>query len=185
MKKSKISLDDLLEHFDQKTRVPDEKIVPTLIHTATRHATMQALVVANRARGTPGDELNAESSFGRQYHSFTGPDDELDRIRDYSDAKFPVCACTNALGLGQNWTRVRKVIQVGQASPAHLSQITGRCGRNGKPGLAVIYVEKTRKGGKNHISDFQGVECLTDDDKLDAFATSKVCIRIVLNLSNT
>lgn len=108
MKKSKNSLEDLLNHFDQKTRVPDEKVVPTLIYTATRHATMQALVVANRARGTPGDEMNAESTFARRYHSCTGNEDKLDRIRDYSDGKFAVCACTNALGLGQNWTRVRK-----------------------------------------------------------------------------
>lgn len=185
MKKSKNSLENLKNHFDLKVHIPDSEVFPTLIYTSTRHATMQALVVAKQARGTPGDELNAESSFGRRYHSCTGPEDKIDRNQDFSEGKFQACACTNALGLGQNWTRVRKVVQVGRGSPPHISQITGRCGRNGLPGLAIIYIEKTRKGGKNEISEFADVENWTDDDKLDAFAKTLVCIQIVLNLSNT
>ncbi|KNE90859.1 hypothetical protein PSTG_15725, partial [Puccinia striiformis f. sp. tritici PST-78] len=54
-----------------------------------------------------------------------------------------------ALGLGQNWKRVRKVVHMGKGDPASTSQMIGRCGRDGRPGLAVLFVEKTRRKGKN------------------------------------
>lgn len=184
MTKSRKSLEDLLHNFDIKSRIPDNEVPPTLIYSGTRHATMQALIIANRACGTSGDELNPESLFGRRYTSCTGPTDKLDRVQDFSDEKFPVCSCTNALGLGQNWTRVRRVIQVGRAAPWHLSQVTGRCGRDGRPGLAIIYVEKTRRGGKNKIEDFDWSQDFTEDDMLDGFAITGVCLRIALTLSN-
>jgi superfamily II DNA helicase RecQ len=40
-------------------------------------------------------------------------------------------SCTMALGLGQNWKRVRSVIHFGWGDPVLILQMIGRCGRAG------------------------------------------------------
>lgn len=151
MQNSKSSLRDLLGHFALRSEVPDNQIPPTLIYTNTRQKTMTALKVLNTARQVPKGEYNARSTFARRFHSNTGPTDKKANIADYSKGIYPIIACTLALGLGQNWTRVRQVIQMGRADSGAVSQIIGRCGRNGKQGLAWFYVEKTRPRKKCSI----------------------------------
>ncbi|EHS63518.1 uncharacterized protein PGTG_21694 [Puccinia graminis f. sp. tritici CRL 75-36-700-3] len=59
-----------------------------------------------------------------------------------------------ALGMGQNWSRVRRVIQMGRGDPSAICQMIGRAGRDGRPGLAIMFVEKTRKGGEEQSGGF-------------------------------
>jgi superfamily II DNA helicase RecQ len=91
-----------------------------------------------------------------------------------------------ALGLGQNWTRVRSVVHMGRGDPSAICQMIGRCGRDGKPGLAILFVEKTRTNGKNSIAQFKagnGGE-QSDDDRMDALAVTPVCLRIAFAVNN-
>ncbi|OAV96427.1 hypothetical protein PTTG_04007 [Puccinia triticina 1-1 BBBD Race 1] len=89
-----------------------------------------------------------------------------------------------ALGLGQNWKRVRSVIHIGQGDPASICQMLGRCGRDGKKGLAIMLVEAHRKNGKNSVSDFTNVEFQNDDDRMDALAITPVCLQVAYLLDN-
>ncbi|KAH9470239.1 hypothetical protein Pst134EA_007504 [Puccinia striiformis f. sp. tritici] len=87
-----------------------------------------------------------------------------------------------ALGLGQNWSRVRSVIHMGRGDPAAICQMLGRCGRDGRPGVAIMFVEKSRIGGKNNINQIvDGIE-QSDDDRMDALAITPVCLRIAFAL---
>lgn len=89
-----------------------------------------------------------------------------------------------ALGLGQNWTRVRRVIQMGRADPSCVAQVLGRCGRDGRPGLGIMMVEPTRRNGKNSVEDFENVSFMNDDDRMDALAITTVFLRIALSIDN-
>lgn len=71
---------------------------------------------------------------------------------------------------------------MGQADAAAVSQIMGRCGRNGLPGLAVFYVEKNRHNGKNLVAEFEGLKEFSDDDLMDGLAITPVCLRIAFTL---
>jgi hypothetical protein len=62
----------------------------------------------------------------------------------------------------------------------------GRCGRDGRPGLAFLFVEKNWKNGKNKLSDFissvPGEQ--EEDDRMDALAITPICLRIALAIDN-
>jgi superfamily II DNA helicase RecQ len=77
-----------------------------------------------------------------------------------------------ALGLGQNWKRVRSVIHIGRGDPASIAQGIGRCGRDDRPGLGIIFVEKNRKNGKNTVDQFTNPEYQNKDDRMDALAVT-------------
>ncbi|KNE86899.1 hypothetical protein PSTG_19732, partial [Puccinia striiformis f. sp. tritici PST-78] len=113
--------------------MPSSKLAPTLIYSGTRRKTGEVLEVLARARGTPNEASVARSSFARRYHACTGEKDKLRVVEDFADGKFPMCSCTMALGLGQNWTRVRSVIHMGRGDPSAVGQMIGRCGRDGRP----------------------------------------------------
>ncbi|EFP74253.1 uncharacterized protein PGTG_00209 [Puccinia graminis f. sp. tritici CRL 75-36-700-3] len=89
-----------------------------------------------------------------------------------------------ALGLGQNWKRVRKVIHMGRGDPSNICQMMGHCGRDGRPGLAVLFMEKNRRNGKNSIDDFTGIKEQSDDVRMDALAMTPVCLRIAFSCDN-
>lgn len=179
------SLDFLKRHFSMRVDIPDNEVVPTLVYSGSRNGTMNALKAMNKARNTQGDEFNPDSSFGQRYHSCSGERTKVNRIQDYTDRKFPVMSCTSALGLGPNWTHARIVVQLGRAGLSEITQVVGRVGRNKQPGLAVIYLEETRKQGLNSIDDFKDMTSQTDDQRMDALKFSKVCVRIALVLANT
>ncbi|KAI7948774.1 hypothetical protein MJO29_010439 [Puccinia striiformis f. sp. tritici] len=180
------SCDDLSQLYGPQSQTPDEKVVPSLVYGTSRASTMQALKSANTSRGTIGGQNNPYSNFARRYHSCTGDKTKLDVINDFSQDKVAVISCTMALGLGQNWKRVRMVVHFGRGDPASLFQMIGRTGRDGRPGLAIIFVEPHRKNGKNCVEDFEDDDPMnqTEDDRMDAFAITPVCLRIAFSLDN-
>lgn len=180
------SLPFLRHNFPNETDVPTEELLPTLVYSGSRKGTMTALAQINRARGTPGAEFDPLTPVARRYHSCSGELTKLERMQDFSDRKFPIMSCTSALGLGTNYEFVRQVVQLGRAGVPELAQIIGRVGRNKNKGLAVVYIErKASKGGLNTIEDFEGKEEQSDDDMMNAWAITPVCLRVALVLGNT
>lgn len=179
------SLGFLKNHFSKKVDVPDDEVVPTLVYSGSRDGTMRSLRVMNEARGTEVDDFNPDSTFAQRYHSCSGDETKLMRIQAYTDQKFPVMACTSALGLGQNWTHTRIVVQLGRSGVPEVTQVVGRVGRNKKPGLAVLYFEENRKGGSNSVEDLIDLNEQTDEQMMDALNCTHICLRIALVLANT
>ncbi|KAA1079242.1 ATP-dependent DNA helicase sgs1 [Puccinia graminis f. sp. tritici] len=161
---------DLLDIFAPKAETPDACVVPTLIYSGTRNRTKHVMKALDLARGTPGNSSRPNSSFVRRFHSCTGEKDKLKLVEDFASKKLPVISCTMALGMGQNWSRVRCVIQMGRSDPSAICQMIGRAGRDGRPGLAIVYVEPKRTGGKNSVDDFAGCDRQNDEDRMDALA---------------
>lgn len=107
-------------------------------------------------------------------------------MTSFTKGEFAVMSCTGALGLGTNYEFVKQVVQLGRAGVPELTQIIGRVGRNKRPGLAVVYVEKSRKkGGKNEVTDFDDLKKQNDDDLMDAWAITPICLQVALVLGNT
>jgi superfamily II DNA helicase RecQ len=166
------SFDDL---YATQEQTPDCKIVPTLIYSTTRNLTETVLDVVNRARNPIKTNNAAFSTFAQRYHSQTGKFDKPDIVNSFASGVFPVVSATMALGLGQNWKRVWCVIHMGRGDPAAICQMLGHCGRDGQPGLGMIFVEPTRKNGKNSISKLNtNVEFQNNDDRMDALAVTPV-----------
>ncbi|EFP84707.2 uncharacterized protein PGTG_10866 [Puccinia graminis f. sp. tritici CRL 75-36-700-3] len=184
MKSSIQSCEDILQVYDPKSHIPDEQLVPSLIYSGTRVRTLQVLEVLDQARGTPGNHLNPRNSFARRYHACTGELDKKDVIDDFASGKVPVLSCTLALGMGQNWKLVRQIIHIGRGDPSLICQMIGRCGRDGRPGLAILMVETNRPNGKNSIADFPPNQVQTDEDRMDALAITPVCLRIAFSMDN-
>ncbi|KAA1076521.1 ATP-dependent DNA helicase sgs1 [Puccinia graminis f. sp. tritici] len=175
---------DLKNIFPLKEKTSDQDIVPTLIYSGTRARTLTVLEVLDMARGTPGGCLNPDNTLARRFHSCTGDKDKVSCIEGYSQGSFPIISATMALGLGQNWKRVRCVIHMGRADPANVSQMIGRCGRDGRDGLAILFVEPNRKGGKNSEEDFSNPTDQSDDDRMDALAITSCCLRVAFAMDN-
>ncbi|KAA1138033.1 ATP-dependent DNA helicase sgs1 [Puccinia graminis f. sp. tritici] len=178
------SADDLLRIYAPNTMVPSEKVVPTIIYSGTRNATFQVMKVVNEARQTKWHEYDPEDSFIRRFHSVTGDEDKAENMADYAEAKYPVISATMALGLGQNLKRVRCVIHMGRGDPSSIVQMVGRCGRDGKTGLGLLFMEPTRKKGRNDVGSFTCDKIQDDDDRMDALAITPVCLRIALTVDN-
>ncbi|EFP93397.2 uncharacterized protein PGTG_19415 [Puccinia graminis f. sp. tritici CRL 75-36-700-3] len=175
---------DLLNVFPTKQKTSDEDLVPTLIYSGTRARTFTVLQVLDMARGTPQNCLDPNNTLARRFHACTGDKDKVDVVEGFSKGQFPIISSTMALGLGQNWKRVRCVIHMGRADPENVMQMIGRCGRDGKDGLAILFVEGNRKGGKNAINDFVNVQNQSDDDRMDALAITPVCLRVAFAIDN-
>jgi superfamily II DNA helicase RecQ len=138
---------DLFEIFGLKSETPDDLVVPTLIYSGSGNRTLQAMKVITAARvgsAVPSRVLKANSTLIRRFHSCTGNSDKISVVDDFANEVFPVVSCTMALGMGKNWSRVRRVIHIGRGDPSAICQMIGRCGRDGRPGLAIFYVEKRR-----------------------------------------
>ncbi|KNF03954.1 hypothetical protein PSTG_03039 [Puccinia striiformis f. sp. tritici PST-78] len=155
MESSFRSYNDLGQLFGSQEQTHDSKVVPSLIYSSTRALTMQALKVMKNARGTSGGQNNPSSHFARRFHSCTGDLTKVDVVKDFASDEVAVISCTMALGLGQNWQCVCMVSHFGRGDPASLFQMIGRCGRDGKPGLAVMFVEPNQRNRKNCVEDFE------------------------------
>ncbi|POW00185.1 hypothetical protein PSTT_13303 [Puccinia striiformis] len=142
----------------------------------------QSLEVLDKARGSGDAAEDPDSTFARRFHSITGNLGKVDVAEDFGAGKFPIVSATMALGLGQNWSRVRSVIHMGRGDPAAICQMLGRCGRDGRPGVAIMFVEKTRVGGKNQIHQILDGFEQSDDDRMDGLAITPVCLRIAFSL---
>ncbi|KAA1101481.1 ATP-dependent DNA helicase sgs1 [Puccinia graminis f. sp. tritici] len=124
MESSLKSANDLMNMFGNKKEVNSEDIVPTLLYSGTRNATFQVMKVVNSAHGTAGEEYNPDSALIRRYHAGTGDMDKDDTILGYKRGDFPCILSTMALGLSQNWKRVRRVIHMGRGSGGPLRYAT-------------------------------------------------------------
>ncbi|OAV92715.1 hypothetical protein PTTG_10627 [Puccinia triticina 1-1 BBBD Race 1] len=129
----------LLDMFPGKDKVENEAMVPTLIYSGTRNATLQVMKVANEAHDTAGKEFNPNSLLICRFHASTGDMD---------------------------------------------NQIIGRCGRDGKTRLAILFVEKKRKFGLNTPEAIKKANKQANDTQMDALAITPVCIRIALSIDN-
>ncbi|KAA1073661.1 ATP-dependent DNA helicase sgs1 [Puccinia graminis f. sp. tritici] len=184
MESSLKSASDLMNMFGNKKEVNSEDIVPTLIYSGTRNATFQVMKVVNSAHGTAGEEYNPDSALIRRYHAGTGDMDKDDTILGYERGDFPCISYTMALGLGQNWKRVRRVIHMGRGDPSCINQMIGRCGRDGKPGLAILFVEQKCKFGLNTPEAIKKADKHKNDTRMDALAITPVCLRIAFSIDN-
>ncbi|PLW55461.1 hypothetical protein PCANC_07071 [Puccinia coronata f. sp. avenae] len=174
MLKSLASSLDVIRVFPSAQDVSNEDMVPCLVYSGSRNRTMTVLEVIDRARETIGKAYKPRSPCARRYHSCTGDLDKIDAVNDYANNMYPVISCTMALGLGQNWSRVH----MGRGDPANISQMIGRCGRDGRPGLAILFVEKNRKNGKNLVDQFPPTP--VDEDRMDALAVTPIYMNINL-----
>ncbi|KNE99050.1 hypothetical protein PSTG_07702 [Puccinia striiformis f. sp. tritici PST-78] len=152
------SVKDLTEMFGKK-----EDVVTTLIYSETQNTTLEVMKVVNTAWGTTAGEFNPKSKVIRQYHTCTGDMEKEDVISGYESGNFSCITCTMALGLGQNWKRVRRVIQIGQGNPSCVAQIIGCCGHNGQSGLAIMFVQPKRRSGLNTLEAIAKVDRTMDD----------------------
>jgi superfamily II DNA helicase RecQ len=105
-------------------------------------------------------------------------------VDQFAKEEFPIISATMALGLGQNWKRVRMVAHMGRGDPAQIAQMIGRCGRDSRDGLALLFMEKNRRSGKNSVDQFRMGSAQSDDDRVDALAITPVCLRIAFSLDN-
>lgn len=179
------SAQDLLRIIPHASDVSHSQYPQALVYSGTQNHTLTVLKILHKARGTPQGAKNGLSSFARRFHAATGPIDKLSRINDFASGLFLVLACTLALGMGQNWSCVREVIIMGRADPSNLIQMGGRCGRDGRPGLVFLFMERTRPRGKNELRDFVLGAVQSDDDRMDALALTPVCLRVAFNVDNT
>ncbi|KAA1128734.1 ATP-dependent DNA helicase sgs1 [Puccinia graminis f. sp. tritici] len=175
---------DIIKLFPSANDVADSDMVPSLVYSGSRNRTMTVLDVVSLARETPGCTMVPNSSCARRFHSCTGDEDKITTVDDFAQGRFPVISCTMALGLGQNWKRVRMVAHMGRGDPASICQMIGRCGRDGNPGLAVMFVEKNRRGGKNRLDQFIRGAPQNDLDRMDAMAITPLCLRVAFSLDN-
>lgn len=166
--------------FGPKELVKNSDLPPTLIYSSDQNGTLAHLKIINISRRTPADAFNALSPFAQRYHATTGHQDKLNRVERFSLGLLAVICCTLALGLGQNWTRVRRVVVVGRQDPSITTQMIGRGGRDGRQSLGIMLVESSRTHGKNKSADFTYLTNMTEDDRMDAYAITMVCLRIAL-----
>ncbi|KAA1075463.1 hypothetical protein PGTUg99_010458 [Puccinia graminis f. sp. tritici] len=176
------SCDDLLRIYAPHTKVPAIKTVPTIIYSGQLDATFQVMKIVNEARDTKGGEMDPHSELIRRFHSVTGELDKQKNIADFAEGKVPVLSASMALGLSQSVKRVRSVITMGRADPSAIVQMVSNCGLDGNPGLALLFMEPKRKEGKNSPDDFDAKlkQSQSDDDRMDAFAITPVCLRVAL-----
>jgi superfamily II DNA helicase RecQ len=155
-----------------------------IIYSGTQNWTFQVMKVVNKARHNQKHEYDPNDQFIRRYHLVTGDEDKARRVEDFGNAQVPVILATMALGLGQNLKRVRCVVHMGRGNPAAIVQMVGRCGRDGNVGLGLLFMECTRKNGKNDVEAFGDKIHQDDDARMDALAVTPCCLRIALALDN-
>ncbi|EFP92773.2 uncharacterized protein PGTG_18657 [Puccinia graminis f. sp. tritici CRL 75-36-700-3] len=175
---------DLIKVFPSSKEVADLDMVPSLVYSGLCSWTATVLDVIDWARETPGGALQPNSHCARRFHSCTGNEDKIMCVEDFASGSFPVISCTMALGLGQNWKWVKMVTHMGRGDPASICQMIGRSGRDGKKGLAILFVEKNCWNGKNHIDRFVRGATQTDLDRMDVLAITTLCLRVAFALDN-
>ncbi|PLW26394.1 hypothetical protein PCANC_27792 [Puccinia coronata f. sp. avenae] len=178
------SPDDLLEMFGPQDQIPNKSLPPTLVYSSTQNATLQVMKVINQAHGTPTGKFNPNSTLICRYHSCTRDLDKEDTVNGFKKKEFPMISCTMALGLGQNWKRVCRVFHMVRGDPSCICQMMGLCGRNSKPGLAVLFMEPKRRFGINKIEAVTKADKQMDDTRMDCLAITPMCLRIAFSMDN-
>lgn len=114
----------------------------------------------------------------RRFHTTTCPSDKIQRARDFDEGKFPIMTCTNALGLGQNWTRVRRVFIVGEVDPMEVLQMAGQGGRDSRPAVAFLLVHPLSSEQEGELTGLPDQSKQNDDHRMHAMMITKVCLRL-------
>lgn len=179
------SAKDLTLIIPHHSRVSNVEMIPMLIYSGTRNATSTVSRVVCEARGTPEDARDGNSSCVRRYHSAIGDKDKILWAQEFGEGKFPIFSCTSALGLGQNWQRVRMVVIMGAMDPSESNQMGGRAGRGKQgSGLVIIFVQRTMPGCANAIEEIEVSEYMNNEDRMTAFRLTPCCLRVVYALDN-
>ncbi|KAH9469128.1 hypothetical protein Pst134EA_009657 [Puccinia striiformis f. sp. tritici] len=178
------STKDLSRAFGSEKDVPNEKLPPTLVYSGNWNGTLDSMKVINKKRGVVDGHKDPYSTLIRRYPACTGDMDKDDTIGEFEKADFPMIACTMALGLGQNWKRVRWVIIVGQGDPSCICQMMGRCGCDGKPGLVILFMEKKREFGLNTPEAIAKADKEDDDVRMNSLAITPICLRIAFSVDD-
>lgn len=110
--------------FPHQAQILTSSIPPTLLYLGTQNATLEYLQMINISRGHPNAAGNPFSDFSRRYHASTGPQAKIQAMAAYVVGALAVLCCTLALGLGQNWHRVRRVVVVGRRDPCNFIQMS-------------------------------------------------------------
>lgn len=178
------SAEDLKLIVPHKSVVSNENLTPMIIYSGTRHATMNVIETVSKARGQPMDASNGNNNCIRRYHSVTSNNDKLRNVRDYGEGKYPILSATSALGLGQNWTRVRIVVIMGAMDPSDSNQMAGRAGRGDLDGLVILFVQPNMPKGKNSASEVRVTSNMDDEEQMHGLRFTPCCLRVVYALDN-
>lgn len=77
------------------------------------------------------------------------------------------------------------MIVLGRGDPAAIFQMLGRTGRDGKPGLGFILVDRPRALTQNRKMSITDVnDCCSDYRRIKDFAETTVCVRIAMAVDN-
>lgn len=156
-----------------------------LIYSGTRNATSTVSSVVCEARGTPEESCDGNSSCIRRYHSAIGDQDKIVRAQEFGEGVFPIFSCTSALGLGQNWKRVKIVVIMGAMDPSEANQMGGRAGRGtDETGLVIIWVQPNMQGSSNSIEEVEVSNTMNNEERMHAFRLTPCCLRVVYALEN-
>lgn len=179
------SASDLKRIIPPESRVQTNELIPMLIYSGTRNATSTVLSVVCEARGTPEESCDGNSSCIRRYHSAIGDQDKIVRAQEFGEGVFPIFSCTSALGLGQNWKRVKILVIMGAMDPSEANQMGGRAGRGtDEPGLVIIWVQPNMQGSSNSIEEVEVSNTMNNEERMHAFRLTPCCLRVVYALDN-
>ncbi|POW13812.1 hypothetical protein PSTT_03506 [Puccinia striiformis] len=117
------SCDDLLAQFADIADTSNDELVPMLIYSTTRALTKVVSKVVHEARGIVDGHEDPFSQCCRRFHAVTGDLDKELAVKEFAEGVYPMISATMALGLGQNWSRVRSVIHMGRGDPASIAQM--------------------------------------------------------------
>lgn len=178
------SAEDIGSIIPHDSIVSNEDLPPMIIYSGTRNRTLTVMEVVSKARGQPEEYKNPKSNCIRRYHSVTGDIDKVTRAEEYGQGRFPILSATSALGLGQNWPRVKIVVIMGAMDPSESNQMAGRAGRgrSGDEGLVIFFVQPNMAGGKNSPSDFNVNSEMDGQDRMHAMRLTPCCLRAVYSL---
>lgn len=137
-----------------------------------------------KARGNQDDAYNGNSGCIRRFSSVTGDKDKSTPAKEYGEGKFPIFSSTSALGLGQNWARVKIVIIMGAMDPSESKQMGGRAGRGGGEGLVVHFVQRKMAKGGNVAGEIEVNDSMSNEDWMHAFRLTPCCLRVVYTMDS-
>lgn len=178
------SAEDLSAIIAHEGIVSDQELPPMIIYSGTRNRTLTVMEVVSRARGNPDDYMNPMSTCICRYHSVTGKNDKVKRAQDYGDGTFGILSATSALGLGQNWPRVKVVVIMGAMDPSESNQMAGRAGRGrgGEEGLVILFVQPSMTKGKNSPGEVKVDSAMDNQERMHALRLTPCCLRAVYSL---
>lgn len=180
-----LSAEDLHILIPHASKIANEDMIPTIIYSGTRNATLPVMEVVCKARGNPLDAYNGRSNCIQRYHSVTGEKDKIKHVEEFGQGKFPILSATSALGLGQNWPRVRMVVVMGAMDPAESNQMSGRAGRgSGGNGVAIIFVQPHMPNGINSRAGIEVNGDMNNEERMHALCLTPCCLRVAYSVDN-